>query len=94
MDINNHHYDNPEEMLENPQYSDKRNQLIYDLYNHYTSLRYIARGNGCNKASFDIVYSKLQEPETTQRVIDIYGYTKEEMNKRLELARKYIPMIK
>lgn len=92
--INNHDYEDPEAMLANPKYSDKRNQLIYDLYNHYTSLRYVARGNGCNKASFETVYAKLQEPEVTQRVLDLYGYDKEEMNRRLELARKYIPMIK
>ena len=54
MKLNGVEYENPEAILEVRQYSDKRNKLIQDLYRHYVSLRYIARGNGCNKASFSV----------------------------------------
>lgn len=93
MKLNGVEYENPEAILEVRQYSDKRNKLIQDLYKHYVSLRYIARGNGCNKASFSVVYDELQKEDVFKEVQSVFNYDKEEMNRRLELCRKYIPMI-
>lgn len=94
MILNGKEFKDPEKILSSEKVTTERLELIQLLYRHYVSLRYIARGNGCNKASFTMVYSKLQEPEVFQRVHEQFGYTKEDMNERLTLARKYIPMIK
>lgn len=93
LQFNQDYFGNPEELL-NTGDPVERAKLIRYLYNHYVSLRYIARGNGCNKASFMVVYDKLQEPDVFKRVHDTFGYSKEEMNYRLKLAKEYIPMIK
>lgn len=92
--INGKTFDNPDAILSSDKVSQEKTELIQLLYRHYVSLRYIARGNGCNKASYLMVYNKLQEPEVFERVHEQFGYTKDEMNERLQLARKYIPMIK
>lgn len=86
-------YEDPEELLKSGDGYTK-SLLLKDLYNRYVNLRYLAGGNGCAKSPYLKVYSTLHKPENLKRIEERYGYTEEELDYFLNLAKENLPFIK
>lgn len=88
-------YDDVDSILAKDNHELSKNYLLQDVYKAFVTFRTILGGQKCQKMRLHEMKTLLLEPENVIKIINtLPKYNEATIYKVIEIAEKYIPMIK
>lgn len=95
MNFGGTEYQDPDAILAREPHELTRKYMLQHVYKGYVSIRTVLGGQKCQKMPLHKVKAELENPDNMVKIMNaLPHYDEKSIRKMIEIAEKYIPMVK